>query len=232
MPPLLLSRRLPRKSADPRQQLPRGQVDQPRRAKRRARGDAARPSVADRPHDRGIRARPMRAHRGQHALGDLGRDDRQQLALVRDLEGAHAEQFARTKYFAAHRDRDLLDLGAGGGERVPAAGRHRHRPDARGEQPRRHVADDGREYALLNYLIQGSAAEILKMKLLELDAAGLGEYMILPVHDEVIFDVPIAEQEAAIKTIRDVMNDDTLCSVPITAGVARGLRWGEKEDIA
>lgn len=97
---------------------------------------------------------------------------------------------------------------------------------------RRHVADDGREYALLNYLIQGSAAEILKMKLLELDAAGLGEYMILPVHDEVIFDVPIAEQEAAIKTIRDVMNDDTLCSVPITAGVARGLRWGEKEDIA
>lgn len=97
---------------------------------------------------------------------------------------------------------------------------------------RRHVADDGREYALLNYLIQGSAAEILKMKLLELDAAGLGEYMILPVHDEVIFDVPITEQEVAIKTIRDVMNDDRLCSVPITAGVARGLRWGEKEDIA
>lgn len=97
---------------------------------------------------------------------------------------------------------------------------------------RRHVADDGREYALLNYLIQGSAAEILKMKLLELDAAGLGEYMILPVHDEVIFDVPSDVEQDVIKTIREIMNDDQLCSVPITAGVARGLRWGEKEDVA
>lgn len=97
---------------------------------------------------------------------------------------------------------------------------------------RRHVADDGREYALLNYLIQGSAAEILKMKLLELDAAGLGEYMILPVHDEVIFDVPSDVEQDVIKTIREVMNDDQLCSVPITAGVARGQRWGEKEDVA
>lgn len=97
---------------------------------------------------------------------------------------------------------------------------------------RRHVADDGREYALVNYLIQGTAAEILKMKLLELDAAGLGEYMILPVHDEVIFDVPSDVERDVIETIQEVMNDDQLCSVPITAGVARGQRWGEKEDVA
>lgn len=97
---------------------------------------------------------------------------------------------------------------------------------------RRHVADEGREYALVNYLIQGSCAEIFKMKLLELDAAGLGEFMILPVHDEVIFDVPESHEKDAIQAIREVMNDDTLCSVPITAGVARGRRWGEKADVA
>src|SRR5690606_7549861 len=96
---------------------------------------------------------------------------------------------------------------------------------------RRHIADEGREYALLNYLIQGTAAEIFKMKLLELDAAGLGEYMILPVHDEVIMDVPRDVEQDVIKTIRDIMNDDTLLSVPITAGVSRGERWGEKEDV-
>lgn len=96
---------------------------------------------------------------------------------------------------------------------------------------RRHVADEGREYALVNYLIQGTSAEILKMKLLELDAAGLGEYMILPVHDEVILDVPYEVEPYVIDTIRDVMNDYSMLSVPITAGVARGQRWGEKEDI-
>jgi DNA polymerase-1 len=96
---------------------------------------------------------------------------------------------------------------------------------------RRHVADPGREYALVNYLIQGMAGEILKMKLLELDAAGLGEYMILPVHDEVIFDVPDPEVPDAIRTIHQVMNDANLLSVPITAGTAHGQRWGEKKDV-
>jgi len=96
---------------------------------------------------------------------------------------------------------------------------------------RRHVADPGREYALVNYMIQGTAAEIFKTKLLELAAAGLDEYMILPVHDEIILDVPRDVQDSVVKTIRDIMNDDTIISVPITAGVASGERWGEKVDI-
>src|SRR5690606_18620866 len=96
---------------------------------------------------------------------------------------------------------------------------------------RRHVADPGREYALVNYMIQGTAAEIFKTKLLELAAAGLDEYMILPVHDEIILDVPRDVQDSVVETIRDIMNDDTIISVPITAGVASGERWGEKVDI-
>lgn len=95
---------------------------------------------------------------------------------------------------------------------------------------RMHVADEGKDYALGNYRIQGWAAELFKMKCLELDAAGLGQWMMLPVHDEIIFDIPNEEVNEAVYTIQSVMNDDTMLKVPITAGVSYGHRWGEKRD--
>jgi len=97
---------------------------------------------------------------------------------------------------------------------------------------RRFVADPGRIYALLNYLIQGCAAEILKLKLVELDAIGLGKYMILPVHDEIIMDVPDDEVSSVIDSLHDIMHDDSILDVPITATVATGRRWGTKSEIA
>ena len=94
---------------------------------------------------------------------------------------------------------------------------------------RRLVADDSKEYTLTNYLIQSHAAEILKRSLIEMDAAGLGEYMILPVHDEVIFDVPHTEVADVLPVIGDVMSDKENYLVPITASpeVIDGP-WGSK----
>lgn len=95
---------------------------------------------------------------------------------------------------------------------------------------RRHVADPGHEYALVNYLIQGMAAFFFKHKLLELDAAGLGEFMILPVHDEIILDVPVAKVEHVVQVLTEVMNDDKALRVPVAAEVSFGQRWGQKKD--
>jgi DNA polymerase-1 len=97
---------------------------------------------------------------------------------------------------------------------------------------RRHPSDSGKEYALVNYLVQGLAAEMFKMKLVELSNAGLEQFMILPVHDEVILDVPNDDFPGVIDTLREVMNDDKLLSVPITAGIAYGERWGAKTDVS
>jgi DNA polymerase-1 len=91
------------------------------------------------------------------------------------------------------------------------------------------VADTNKIYALLNYLIQGSAAELFKLKLMELDAAGLGQWMVVPVHDEVVLDVPNEHVNEAVATLRSVMNDVTTYAVPITASVSYGQRWGSKE---
>lgn len=95
---------------------------------------------------------------------------------------------------------------------------------------RRFVADDRKEYTLVNYKIQGSAAEILKRKMLELSAAGLGEWMFLPVHDEVLLDVPGEHVRDVVRTLQRVMNDDQLLSVPIQAEISYGRRWGSKVD--
>lgn len=92
---------------------------------------------------------------------------------------------------------------------------------------RRHVADAGKEYALVNYLIQGTAAEVFKTKTVELAAAGMDEFMILGVHDEVVFDVPIEQLDEVKPIIRSVMTDDQF-AVPLTVGIDQAFRWGEK----
>jgi len=95
---------------------------------------------------------------------------------------------------------------------------------------RKYVADKRKEYTLINYIVQGAAAEVNKRKLIELDAAGLGEFMFATVHDEVLLDVPPGQAYDVVNTLNEVMNDDKLLSVPITAGVSFGAQWGRKKD--
>jgi DNA polymerase I len=95
---------------------------------------------------------------------------------------------------------------------------------------RKYVADSGKEYALVNYVTQGGAAEIFKTKLVQLDAAGLGEWMVAPVHDEIILDVPAEHMIDVKHVLEQTMNDDQMLAVPLTASVSRGVRWGEKTD--
>lgn len=91
------------------------------------------------------------------------------------------------------------------------------------------VADAGKEYALVNFLIQGAAAAVLKRKLVELDSAGLGPYMVVPVHDEVILDIPNELAADAAETLKRVMNDADMFTVPLSASVSWGPSWGSKE---
>jgi DNA polymerase-1 len=86
-------------------------------------------------------------------------------------------------------------------------------------------------YQLVNHQIQKMAAEIMKSKLLELDAAGIGDYLVLAVHDEEISDVPDEELPEVIATTKEIMNDDSLLSIPLTAGGATAKRWAMKSDI-
>lgn len=94
---------------------------------------------------------------------------------------------------------------------------------------RRMPAEYDKVYTLVNYLIQSHAAEYLKRSMLIADAAGLGEYMILPVHDEIVLDVPTDLAEEAKLVIIDAMTNRTDYGVPITASAdILPENWGTK----
>jgi DNA polymerase-1 len=84
-------------------------------------------------------------------------------------------------------------------------------------------------YALLNYWCQGSSADILKTMMLELDAAGLGPYMVLPVHDELIFSIPEGDTTTIQEAARIMTWPDRL-SVPLDVDVnGPAPSWGAVE---
>ena len=76
----------------------------------------------------------------------------------------------------------------------------------------------GQEYAALNYRIQGPAAEDMKRALVNMDACGLGDNLVLPIHDEALLEVPEAEAEEALKIVESCMTDRENYAVPLTAG--------------
>jgi DNA polymerase-1 len=95
---------------------------------------------------------------------------------------------------------------------------------------RRLPCDSGRVYSLVNYLLQGHAAEVLKDALVRLDHSGYGDYMLLPVHDEVIFSLPKEEVKDAMHEIPEIMGvTGGQYKVPLLADCEGPLaRWGDK----
>lgn len=94
---------------------------------------------------------------------------------------------------------------------------------------RRLPCDDDRVYSLTNYLVQSSAAEVFKMNLVKLDQADLTEYLIVPVHDEIVLQAPESEAEEVMQTVRECMTTRDGWEIPLTAGVDGPFKnWGEK----
>lgn len=89
-------------------------------------------------------------------------------------------------------------------------------------------AEQGYEYKLMNTLVQSTAAEVLKSALLRADAAGLGEYLVLAIHDELVADCPTELVPEVTKLLVDAMQDTTSFSVPLLVDASTGVRFGEK----
>lgn len=92
-------------------------------------------------------------------------------------------------------------------------------------------ADKGRVYSLLNYTLQGNAAEIMKGAVTRLDAAGYGPFMKMIIHDEVVFSIPDEMIAEALPEIERIMSvTDGTWSVPLIAEPEGPFKnnWGEK----
>lgn len=98
------------------------------------------------------------------------------------------------------------------------------------EGRRYYVAHPNESYRLTNYVTQGTAALVLKRGMLRLFQHGLGEWLRLPVHDEVILDVPDEHVEQAAHDLPRILTDRNYAA-PLLADDAEILQaWGEKYD--
>lgn len=94
---------------------------------------------------------------------------------------------------------------------------------------RRIPCDEDRTYTLVNYLIQGGAAEVFKSNLVKMDQADLTDYLIVPVHDEIVLQAPRKEAEEIKQLVRECMTTREGWAVPLTADVDGPLEnWGAK----
>jgi len=96
----------------------------------------------------------------------------------------------------------------------------------------------GAERMAINHPVQGTAADVMKMAMIELDKR-LKEYckknniqeetvrMILQVHDEIVLEVKKEFSKDVAKIVRETMEEIVKLNVPVEVDVSVGKRWGE-----
>ncbi len=91
------------------------------------------------------------------------------------------------------------------------------------------------ERIAVNTVIQGSAADLIKIAMLRvhrrLAQSGLNARMLLQIHDELVFEVKQCDCESLSKLVREEMSAVAQLSVPLKVDVKAGLNWAECEPI-
>jgi DNA polymerase-1 len=107
-------------------------------------------------------------------------------------------------------------------------GRRRYLPDL---VSRNRVLRNAAERMAVNTVVQGTAADLIKKAMVEIDAAieaqGLRARMILQVHDELVFEVPESKLRSLEAMVRARMESVLRLRVPLVVDVGVGASWRE-----
>jgi len=136
-----------------------------------------------------------------------------------------AEYFTR---FGGVRDylQDVVAQARRTGYTETMLGRRRYLPDLTSDNRQRREAA---ERMALNAPIQGSAADIIKLAMLRVDAAlresGAVSRVLLQVHDELVLEIARGEREAVEALVRKEMGAAVDLDVPLEVSVGVGRSW-------
>ncbi|MBS1958778.1 MAG: DNA polymerase I [Bdellovibrionales bacterium] len=107
-------------------------------------------------------------------------------------------------------------------------GRKRALPEIKSTNP---AVRGNAERMAMNSPIQGTAADLIKMAMVKLDAElGNGKWksrMLLQVHDELLFEAPKSEVEKLKKIVTETMEHALKLDVPLQVNVGTGQNWAE-----
>ena len=111
-----------------------------------------------------------------------------------------------------------------------ALGRRRYLPNI---NARNFQARNAAQRAAINMPIQGTAADIIKIAMLEImdrmDDLNMRSKMILQVHDELIFEVPREELDQMSEIVMELMPASMTLEVPLAVELKTGDNWGDLE---
>jgi DNA polymerase I len=121
---------------------------------------------------------------------------------------------------------EVVAAARGTGYTETMLGRRRYLPDLTSDnRQRREMA----ERMALNAPIQGSAADIIKLAMLRVDAAlrqaGGASRVLLQVHDELVLEIAPGERESIEALVRTQMGAAIEMDVPLDVSVGVGLSW-------
>jgi DNA polymerase-1 len=107
-------------------------------------------------------------------------------------------------------------------------GRRRYMPDIASRN--RNVAQAA-ERAAINMPIQGTAADLIKMAMLQVDAQMAARFpkaaMLLQVHDELLLEAPEGEAAEVAALVQGLMSQVATLRVPLVVEVGQGRSWAD-----
>ncbi|MGC4128894.1 MAG: DNA polymerase I [Bergeyella sp.] len=143
---------------------------------------------------------------------------------AKQLIDSYYETYPKLKEFMAEQVKKARELGYV----ETILGRKRHLKDINSNN---FVVRGHAERNAINAPIQGSAADIIKIAMINIDekisTQNLETKMLLQVHDELIFETPISEVEMASKLIKTEMESAVKTNVPLVVEVGVGDNWLE-----
>ncbi|MFL6003137.1 MAG: DNA polymerase I [Nocardioides sp.] len=160
---------------------------------------------------------------GLSAFG-LGQQLRIEPGEARELMDEYFETFGGVRDYL----RGVVDEARKAGFTETIWGRRRYLPDLTSDnRMRRETA----ERMALNAPIQGSAADLIKVAMLNVDRAlsesGLSSRMLLQVHDELVFEVAPGERKDLERLVREQMCGAAELTVPMDVSIGTGRSWHE-----
>ncbi|PIR16668.1 MAG: DNA polymerase I [Deltaproteobacteria bacterium CG11_big_fil_rev_8_21_14_0_20_49_13] len=135
--------------------------------------------------------------------------------------------FKKYPRVAKYREKILADAGKTGFVET-LFGRRRYLPDVNSRNGGiRQIA----ERMAFNTVIQGTAADIIKMAMInidrELEKVSPGTKMLLQVHDELVFEIPEKDLKCVEGFVKEKMERAVELNVPIVVDIAFGKNWAE-----
>ncbi len=98
----------------------------------------------------------------------------------------------------------------------------------------RTVKENGQRMAI-NTIIQGSAADIIKVAMIniyhKMVAAGMKSKLIMQVHDELVFEYLPEEEDALFRLVKHEMENAIDLTVPLKVALKKGKNWGTMEAV-